>query len=88
MKKYIIENDSLIFECQWCDELIIVHKNEINCGIFRHGVYKNSLEQINPHLNKLECDNLSLENKIYGCGKPFKIVREIDFYFIMKCDYI
>ena len=80
-----IENSNfIIIECPHCNLLIIIYKNELNCKIFRHGIYKNTLEQINPHLNKNECDYLYENNLIFGCGKPFKIIN----FKAEKCDYI
>ncbi len=74
--------------CPNCNEYIIINKNELNCKIFRHGVYKHNYIQIDPHLNKNECDRLKKENLIYGCGKPFQI-KEIENKLVsLKCDYI
>ena len=72
--------------CPHCSECIIIQK--LNCKIFRHGVYKDSGKQINPHMNKNKCDYLKKQNKIYGCGKPFKIILENDIYKAIECDYI
>ena len=58
--------------CPHC--LSIVEIQEINCSIFRHGVYKLNYWQIDPHLNKEQCDYLFNNNLIYGCGKPFCII--------------
>ena len=63
--------NELIINCPHCDQLIIIL--ELNCRIFRCGIYKKNFEQINPHLNKIICDELAANNLIYGCGKPFKI---------------
>ena len=65
--------DYLIVECPHCFDQIIIYKNEINCRIFRHGIYKNTGMNINPHENKNECDRLYNNDEIYGCGKPFKL---------------
>lgn len=75
--------------CPHCEQLILIYKNEINCAIFRHGVMKTNLKQIEPHLPKPICDKLAKEGLIYGCGKPFKLVlnREKE-YIAVKCDYI
>lgn len=75
--------------CPHCEQLILIYKNEINCAIFRHGVMKSNLKQIEPHLPKPICDKLAKEGLIYGCGKPFKLVlnREKE-YVAVKCDYI
>lgn len=69
----------MIIQCPHCNEFCLIE--EINCGIFRHGVYKNTLQQIYPHSTKEECEQL--QNLIYGCGKPFEIVNNN----VKKCDY-
>ena len=95
MKKINIENNILIFECPNCDGMVEVNLNDINCSIFRHGYYfvKNGKENIllapvNPHETKSICDKLIEENKIYGCGKPFQIVKNDNTYYVKTCDYI
>jgi hypothetical protein len=80
LKQYIIN-------CPHCSEFIIIEK--INCGIFRHGVFKETGNQIDPHLNKKECDNLLNNNLIFGCGKPFQITfNGVNNYEIKICGYI
>ena len=64
---------SLIVTCPHCEQLILIAA--INCRIFRHGVYKASGKQVNPHLPRAGCDRLVAANLIYGCGKPFQLVR-------------
>ena len=50
---------------------------------------KSDLKQIDPHLSKPECDRLSKEGLIIGCGKPFKLVmNKEEEYFAIKCDYV
>jgi len=75
-----------VLECPHCKEFIIIEK--INCGIFRHGVFKNSGQQIDPHSPKDICDNYINNNIIYGCGKPFKILLKGTTFEIEICDYI
>jgi hypothetical protein len=81
----------MIIKCPHCDSDILI--NKINCKIFRHGVYKNTFKQINPHLDKDNCDNLIKNDLIYGCGKPFELIliSELDknepTYIAIKCDY-
>ncbi len=72
----------MLIICPNCFEYVEIL--ELNCQIFRHAIYINTLIQIDPHLNKIECDKLFNENKIYGCGKPFQIIN----YEVYKCDYI
>jgi hypothetical protein len=68
--------------CPHCNGMILIL--ELNCCIFRHGVMKQTDTQIDPHLNKTECDRLVEQGLIYGCGKPFRIVNGI----VEVCDYI
>jgi hypothetical protein len=74
-----------LFTCPHCNGYIIVHRHELNCRIFRHGVYKDIIEPIPPHTSKVECDRLIAENLIEGCGKPFRINDSME---AVKCDYI
>lgn len=82
-------NEFLQIECPHCFQPIIIMKNEINCAIFRHGIFKQNGEQIPPHLPKKHCDELVLKKLIYGCGKPFQLVANDKNEMIPKiCDYI
>ncbi len=78
----------IIVECPHCKNQIQIFKNEINCAIFRHGILKLTGIQIGPHSSKKECDEFVLNDLIYGCGKPFRIVNDNEIYKIEKCDYI
>jgi hypothetical protein len=71
--------------CPHCDGIILVHRNELFCRIFRHGVFIFSLQQIPSHASKEECDGYVTSNMIYGCGKPFKIEEPPK---AVICDYI
>lgn len=76
-------------KCPYCKGLIEVLKKELNCKIFRHGVYKSSMQQINPHEAKGVCDTIKKEDKIFGCGKPFQVdVLENGIAYIKKCGYL
>jgi len=84
---YNQEDNSFVFECPNCSQIIQVLENEVMCSIFRCGILKSNLEQINPHAPKVECDRLTEEDLIFGCGKPFKIFKGVDRY-VEECDYI
>ena len=43
-------NDEKIIQCPHCHEDIIMIK--LNCGIFRHGIFKIDYKQIDPHCPK------------------------------------
>lgn len=78
----------IVFKCPHCSNIIIVNEGDINCGIFRHAVYKNNMNPINPHETKEMCDKLVLENLVFGCAKPFRIIKENNAYQIEVCEYI
>jgi hypothetical protein len=75
-----------ILTCPQCKDYMIIRK--INCGIFRHGVLKKNGKQINPHANKELCDYYVRENKIYGCGRPFRIILVDNKFETELCGYI
>lgn len=76
--------------CPHCEGMIEIA--EINCGIFRHGVYTINMPQalvgqsMNPHASKAECERLVDEGLIYGCGKP--LMYERNSRKLIICDYI
>jgi hypothetical protein len=72
----------MIIVCPHCKELLEIE--QINCGIFRHAVFKHNFQPIPPHSSKQECDNLLKKNLVYGCGKPFQIKNGITSI----CEYI
>ncbi len=80
--------DYINIKCPHCELQIIIYRNEINCAIFRHGVMKDTGMQIGPHSSKEQCEKLANDNLIYGCGKPFKLVKKDNDYDSEKCDYI
>ncbi len=85
----IMDTDTLlIVKCPHCGQHIEIV--EINCAIFRHGVLKDSGTQIDPHSSEEMCNKYVEENLIYGCGKPFAIVKNSDNgeFYAEKCDYI
>lgn len=85
-------NDEIILNCPHCNGVFIVLENQLNCKIFRHGIFKDNGIQIDPHLKKNECDKLHNNNLIWGCGKPFKVIdckkNDITIYETEICDYI
>lgn len=65
-----------------CDLVIIVE--ELNCCIFRCGIFKETYQQIPPHLTKIDCLDLVERGLIYGCATPFRVVS----HKAEICDYI
>jgi hypothetical protein len=79
------EDNFYQINCPHCDISIQIEKSQLNCTIFRCGVYKNNINQhINPHLPKDQCEQLVRDGLIYGCAGPFKF----DGNTLEKCDYI
>jgi hypothetical protein len=82
----------MIVTCPHCNDSVII--DEINCGIFRHGVLKINGQQMDPHSSKPLCDELFQSGLIYGCGKPFQIKqipdpdKEAEAFVAEPCDYI
>jgi hypothetical protein len=76
-----------LITCPHCNDYIII--SELNCGIFRCGIYKKSNEQLDPHLSEENCKKLIKKDLIYGCSKPFQIiVQDNGDWIIQMCDYI
>ena len=68
--------------CPHCHQHLWIE--EINCGIFRCGLYKETFEQLPPHLKENECTRVREEGLIYGCAKPFRY----DGKDVTICEYI
>ena len=81
-----MSDNNHLLECPHCG--IMIEVVQVNCAIFRCGIFKDTLEQIPPHLEKKECDRLFQEKKIYGCGKPFKVTKNNDTLVADICDYL
>ena len=72
----------LLVNCPNCNQFAIIE--QLNCAIFRFGIFNSNYEQIPPHLEREKCLELVRERLIYGCGQPFKIVENK----AEKCDWI
>lgn len=72
----------MIVSCPHCNEQIEILS--INCGIFRHAIFKDNQKQIDPHASKELCDSVVKGNLVYGCAKPFRIIDGR----VEKCEYI
>ena len=77
----------IIVQCPHCGGDVIIE--QLNCKIFRHGIFKKDGKQINPHASKEDCDKWLEKELIFGCGKPFRVVaQEEKTYKAEICDYI
>jgi len=78
------DDKPFIVMCPHCECYIEILS--IACGIFRHAVYKNSGQYINPHMPENECKRLIEDGMIHGCGKPFRLIDKKTPP--EKCEYI
>lgn len=79
-------SNNTIVKCPHCKEYVEII--EVNCAIFRHGIFKNTGQQIDAHTPKQLCDQYIQANQIYGCGKPFKLNIRENILVAEMCDYI
>jgi len=63
----------MIVRCPHCH--IAIQIAELNCAIFRCGVLRATGEQIPPHAPRQQCMALRARKAIWGCGRPFRVVR-------------
>lgn len=77
---------NIIIKCPHCD--LFMEIEQLNCKIFRHGILRSNGKQIGPHSPKELCDYYIKNDKIYGCGKPFRIEKTGAEYIPLICDYI
>lgn len=88
MNKIVFEEKfkTYYFACphQDCKLLIGVKEEMINCKIFRHGIFKDTLKQIDPHATKEYCQQIKEKDLIFGCGKPFYF----DGKELKICEYV
>ena len=86
------KHTNLVVQCPHCKYPILIE--ELNCRIFRHGVFKINGTQINPHASKELCDFYVQNDLILGCSKPFQIIQNEnsinndDTFIAVICDYI
>jgi len=72
--------------CPHCQGAILIE--QVNCGIFRHGVLKKTNRQMPPHAPEKYCDTVVKQDLIHGCGKPFRVMKEEGVLTAVGCDYI
>ena len=85
----------IFVKCPHCN--IMIEVIELNCKIFRCGIYKNGFQQIDPHMPKDACEELVKNDSIFDCGKPFMVIEKdkdkVDLESVIEyesivCDYI
>lgn len=75
-----------IFQCPHCQDYLEIC--ELRDCVFRHGYYRDTMQQIPSHSSRELCKALVKNGAIYGCGKPFVIYTLGNRYVIEACDYI
>jgi hypothetical protein len=83
------EQDDDVLYCPHCNLPIIIE--ELNCGIFRHAVYKTDpTRQVPSHSSQATCENLVTTDNVIGCCKPFLVAVRPGTHklTIKKCEYI
>ena len=64
---------SIMVKCPHCGLYIQILEKEFNCKIFRHGIYKKTFRQIDPHLPKILCDALKERRSDLWMWKTIRI---------------
>jgi hypothetical protein len=82
LQRIFMELEPFVVICPHCGDQILIE--QLNCRIFRHGVLRETGQQIPPHSDKSVCDELVNKKLIFGCGKPFMVTNNI----AVACDYI
>lgn len=80
-----IDHDVLRYQCPHCKLWTEVHKQDINCKIFRHAVYKKDFKPINPHASLEQVKKI--RNQIIGCGGPHMLVPINDTWIVKSCSW-
>ena len=62
-----------VVTCPWCDGLVVVE--ELRCGIFRHGAFRDTGLQIDPHATQAQIEQWAAEGRLVGCGRPFRVIH-------------
>jgi len=77
----------LYVKCPHCDGIAEIES--VNCAIFRHATFKGTNQPIPPHSPLHDCERFLRESMVYGCTKPFRLVKNANNeYDAIKCDYI
>ena len=73
--------------CPHCSGMVEVL--EINCAIFRHGVFADTGQQVPPHCTQEEHLQWVRSGRLIGCGFPFRVRRESTGDLVAEpCEYI
>ena len=79
----IITDDLYIMTCPHCTMVSICLKTELNCKIFRCGIFKASFGQIGQHLTEEHARALKNADLIYGCSCQYMV--DLNKGFVIAC---
>ena len=69
------EAKTIVVACPACNDTLLIE--QLNCGIFRHGVNSATMRPIDPHSSKEQVVQMMREGKLIGCGAAFCVVNGI-----------
>lgn len=85
--EFPVLTEDLVMQCPHCQDYVLIAA--INCQIFRHAFIAATGEQLPPHTSQSECERLFQGGALFGCGKPFRIVKnEHNELCTVICGYI
>lgn len=70
-----VDGDVYRVRCPGCGGVVEVKKGQVNCAIFRHGVFKDG-SQVPPHSTEAQIKMFRAVNIMEGCGAPFKLIDD------------
>ena len=87
----VYDPDTKVFtySCPHCEGIIITEYNQLNCKIFRHGVFIDTLKQIGCHANKIECDKIEKTILFMDVGNHMKLklaIKNIKFIMFINAN--
>lgn len=76
-----------LIDCPHCGGAVLMARepDEIRCGVFRHGVYKDHSGQIDPHASRETVQTLLDAGAVWGCGQPFSVDKATGV--VSKCSW-
>ena len=87
--QYNAQDDAFTFSCPHCKDLVQVLRGDMNCQIFRHGVYRHSGQPLGPHTSEDKCRDVVNRGLVYGCAGPFRVRLTDDTTGTVEtCEYI
>jgi hypothetical protein len=80
-----VDGNLFHYQCPHCELWIQVRREDLNCKIFRHGVFIDSGKPIDPHASKGDVESQS--HNILGCGGPHMIYNDTGKWYVRACSW-